>query len=96
MGEEFVRLVVVELEVVVLDELDDELEVELEELLDDELLDDVVVVDEDVGAGAGLVDVLELLALAGAHDSFSETIGPVIGRFMAEIGVPGGTLTLNV
>ena len=36
---------------------------------------------------AGVVEV------AGAHCSLSEATGPVIGRPMAEIGVPGGTLT---
>ncbi len=34
--------------------------------------------------------------VTGAHDSLSDTTTPLTGRFMAEIGVPGATFTLNV
>jgi len=45
-----------------------------------------------VVAAVVVVDVVD----EGAHDSLSEMIVPWIGRFIAEIGVPGGTSTLNV
>ena len=47
----------------------------------------VVVVVVVVTPAEGVVDV------DGAHCSLSEATGPVIGRPMAEIGVPGATLT---
>jgi hypothetical protein len=56
--------------------------------LEVEVLPAVVVVDVLVG-----VDELDGEA---THDSVSETTTPVIGRFMAEIGVPGGTLTVKL
>ena len=52
-----------------------------------ELLVGVVVVVVVVADTAGAVEV------DGAHCSLSEATGPVIGRPMAEIGVPGATLT---
>jgi hypothetical protein len=57
-----------------------ELEVEVEEL---EVVELVVV-------------VVELVVEVGEQDSVSEITTPVIGRFMAEIGVPVGTLTSKV
>lgn len=79
--------------VVVLDEVVVEDEVEVEGELE------VVVVE---GDGELVVDVVEeveeveLLLDDGAQVSDSEATTPVIGRFIWEIGVPGGTLTLNV
>ncbi len=48
-----------------------------------------------VGEEVVLVVVVLLVAL-GWQDSLSDLTTPVIGRFIWEIGVPGGTLTLNV
>ena len=89
---EVLEVVVVEDEVepeVVADELDEEepepLELELELELD---------------PGAVLALLVAVVVLedeaVGAHDSLSDTTTPWIGRFMAEIGVPGATFTLNV
>jgi hypothetical protein len=96
---------VVEVPVVVVlddeDELGDpfegEVEVEVEvEPVDVGVVDDV----EDVG-GAEVVVVVVLVVtpadgvveVDGAHDSLSEATGPGIGRPIAEMGVPGATLT---
>jgi hypothetical protein len=74
-----------------------EVEVEVEEL---DGVDELVGVLE-LLAGAVVVDVVVVTATAGvlvvvgAHCSLSEATGPVIGRPIAEIGVPGGTLTWN-
>ncbi len=54
------------------------------------LLDEGAELDEELVVGVD--DVVD----TGAHDSLSDTTTPWIGRFMAEIGVPGATLTLNV
>jgi hypothetical protein len=67
---------------------------------------DLVGVEELVGVvelvvGAVVVDVVVVVTdtagvvalVVGAHCSLSEATGPVIGRPIAEIGVPGGTLT---
>lgn len=99
-GDELVLLVVVvvELVVVVWEEVEREGELEAELLLLVVLLElggvedevEVEVEDEE------LVVVVDVADGAGAHDSLSDTIGPVIGRFIAEIGVPGATFTLNV
>jgi hypothetical protein len=70
--------------------LDFEVEVELEvelEVVVEELEDDLVVV--------VVVVVVEPVPV-GAQDSVSAMTTPVIGRFRLEIGVPGGTFTLNV
>jgi hypothetical protein len=87
------------LELVVVDDEeedeDDEGEVEVEpEVVVEELVGVLLVV---------LVVVLELVTsgaldvvVDGAHDSFSDTTTPWIGSPIAEIGVPGGTFTLNV
>jgi hypothetical protein len=86
--------------VLVVEEEEDEGEVELEpgvvlvlELL---LLEGGAVLDELVVVVVGnklvVVDELD----SGAQDSDSDATTPVIGRFICEIGVPGGTLTLNV
>jgi hypothetical protein len=53
----------------------------------EELVGGAVVVVVVVTDTAGAVEV------AGAHCSLSEATGPVIGRPIAEIGVPGATLT---
>jgi hypothetical protein len=66
---------------------------ELDELVDVvglELVDVVVVVVLVVTLTDGVVEV------DGAHCSLSETTTPLIGSPIAEIGVPGGTLTLKV
>jgi hypothetical protein len=95
------------LEVVVLEdgpelELDPvELEVDESELLGAELELEVVVPLLLVVVPLLLVVVPLLLVVVdddvtGAHDSLSDTTTPLTGRFMAEIGVPGATFTLNV
>jgi hypothetical protein len=93
------------LDVVVEDEVEVELEEDVDELLEVVVLDVVLL---DVGVlevvlldvGVLVVELDELLLLEevddGAQDSLSEATTPVIGRFMSEIGVPGGKLTLNV
>jgi hypothetical protein len=66
---------------------------ELDELVDEvglEVVDVVVVVVLVVTLTEGAVEV------DGAHCSLSETTTPLIGSPIAEIGVPGGTLTLKV
>ena len=97
------------LEVVVLED-EPELEVGPEELEDEPELVVVGLELVVVGAGAGrraggrgrsswcvvLVLVVEDDVVTGAHDSLSDTTTPWTGRFMAEIGVPGATFTLNV
>ena len=62
---------------------------EVEELVVVELVAgaEVVVLVVVVTETAGVVE------LVGVHCSLSEATGPVIGRPMAEMGVPGGTLT---
>ena len=40
-----------------------------------------------------VTDTAGVVEVAGAHCSLSEATGPVIGRPIAEIGVPGATLT---
>jgi hypothetical protein len=81
-----------ELELVELDDPDAEPEVEVE-------LETVELVD-DVEGGVVLVLVLVVVvapaAGVGVQLSFSDTTTPVIGRFICEIGVPAGTLTLKV
>lgn len=79
------------LEVVVLED-EPELEVDPDEFEEAEL--ELLELDVVVLLLAGLVLVDD--EATGAHDSLSETTTPWIGRFMAEIGVPGGTFTLNV
>jgi hypothetical protein len=92
-----VVVVVVEGEPEPLCEGEVEVEVEVEEL---DGVDELVGVLE-LLAGAVVVDVVVVTATAGvlvvvgAHCSLSEATGPVIGRPIAEIGVPGGTLTWN-
>jgi hypothetical protein len=65
----------------------------------DEVVDLVGVVELAVGVVVVLVvvvtDTAGVVEVAGAHCSLSEATGPVIGRPMAEIGVPGATLTWN-
>jgi hypothetical protein len=101
---ELLVVVVLELEVELELELELEVEVELEELDEVEELEGLVVV---VLLEDGLVVVLELVVIVtvGAvvvldeldwQDSLSDATAPLIGRFIDEIGVPGGTLTLNV
>ena len=63
-----------------------ELELELEVVVEEpDGVIEVVVVE-------ALVELLE----SGVQVSVSDVITPVIGRLRFEIGVPGGTLTLNV
>lgn len=84
------------LDVVVVLEDEPELEVEPDEL-DEE--PEPVALEVELGPvlGALLLAVVVVEELGGgAHDSLSDTTTPWIGRFMAEIGVPGGTFTLNV
>jgi hypothetical protein len=86
-------------------EVEVEVEVEVELELDDvdevDEVDDCVVVAELVGEDVVVVVVLVLtdtagvVALDGAHCSLSEATGPVMGRPIAEMGVPGATLTLK-
>jgi hypothetical protein len=83
-GAVLVAEVVVELEVEVEVEVEVVVDVPVPELLVPELVVVVVVVVE-VEPGA-----------EETHDSLSDTTTPVIGSFMSEIGVPGGTFTLNV
>ncbi len=74
-----------------------EVEVELDPGRDE--VDEVVGVLELVDEGAVVVvvvtDTAGVVEVAGAHCSLSEATGPVIGRPIAEIGVPGATFTLN-
>lgn len=74
---------------VVVDEDEGEVEVELEL---EELggAGDVVVVLVTEGT-----EIVELELETGWQDSLSDATGPVIGRFICEIGVPGGTSTLK-
>jgi hypothetical protein len=93
-GLEVVVFVVLEPEpeVEVVDELElelDELELELEELE----LEELEVVELVVGVA---VEVAVVGEGPGWQDSLSEATGPEMGRPMAEIGVPGATLTLKV
>jgi hypothetical protein len=83
------------LEVVVL-EVELELEVDVDELEEEEAELLELVVELDVGVALLLALVVVDDVVAGAHDSLSDTTTPWIGRFMAEIGVPGATFTLNV
>jgi hypothetical protein len=98
---------VLELLVVVLDdepdpwwcggEVEVEVEVDLVGVLDE--VDELVGVLELVVGVAVLVVVVVVtetagvVEVAGAHCSLSEATGPVIGRPIAEMGVPGATLT---
>ncbi len=79
------------LDVEVVEEPEGELEVDVDELEDDDPEDDALELEEVTG-GVVVVEVV----VAGAQDSLSDTTTPWIGRFIAEIGVPGGKLTLNV
>lgn len=79
------------LDVDVVDEPEPALEVDVDALADDDPEDDAVELEEEAG-GVVVVEVV----VAGAQDSLSDTTTPWIGRFIAEIGVPGGKLTLNV
>ncbi|MFZ1992765.1 MAG: hypothetical protein WAU75_01545 [Solirubrobacteraceae bacterium] len=82
-------------------EVEVELEAELELELDD--VDEGVAVVELVGEDVVVVVVVLLVdtetagvgALDGAHCLLSDWTGPVIGSPIAEMGVPGGTLTLK-
>jgi hypothetical protein len=74
-------------------ELEPEVEVELEVEEDEDELP-VLVLPELLVLVDVVVVVVELWD--GTHDSLSDTTVPVIGRPIAEIGVPGGTLTLKV
>jgi hypothetical protein len=65
-------------------------------------LDDVVELDGGAELVVGVVvvvvvvtDTAGVVEVAGAHCSLSEATGPVIGSPIAEIGVPGATLTLK-
>jgi hypothetical protein len=77
-----------------------EVEVEVELGGRDEV-DECVGVLELVGADVVVVVVLVVtdtagvVEVAGAHCSLSEATGPVIGSPIAEMGVPGATLTLK-
>jgi hypothetical protein len=90
------------LEVVV---LDDEPELEVDADVLDEEDDEPELLALEVGVDVVLlllvVVVVEVVVVVddeagGAQDSLSDTTTPWIGRFMAEIGVPGATFTLNV
>ncbi|MGO9821396.1 MAG: hypothetical protein ACLPTJ_12190 [Solirubrobacteraceae bacterium] len=89
------------LEVVV---LEDEPELELDPVeLEEEELELLGVELELEVVGPALLLVVVVVAdddddddVTGAHDSLSDTTTPLTGRFMAEIGVPGATFTLNV
>jgi hypothetical protein len=56
----------------------------------------VVVVGLELEVAPLVVVVVEDDVVTGAQDSLSDTTTPWTGRFMAEIGVPGATFTLNV
>jgi hypothetical protein len=56
----------------------------------------VVVVGLELEVAPLVVVVVEDDVVTGAHASLSDTTTPWTGRFMAEIGVPGATFTLNV
>ena len=54
---------------------------------------DVLVVGAVVVVVVVVTPTVGVVVVDGAHCSLSEATGPVIGRPMAEIGVPGATLT---
>ncbi|HEX3978291.1 MAG TPA: hypothetical protein VHW96_18620 [Solirubrobacteraceae bacterium] len=98
--------VVLDVLVVVLDDEPDPLcegEVEVEGEVAEPVRDGVeelVGVLEVVGGAVVVVvvvvtDTAGVVAVVGAHCSLSEATGPVIGRPIAEMGVPGGTFTLK-
>jgi hypothetical protein len=76
-------------------EEDDEDEVELEVEVWDEVLEELEELEE-LELGGGVVVVLVVVVVSGVQLSLSDATGPGIGRFIAEIGVPGATLTLKV
>lgn len=89
------------LEVVVLED-EPELELDPVELEEEELELLGVELELEVVGPALLLLLVVVVAddddddVTGAHDSLSDTTTPLTGRFMAEIGVPGATFTLNV
>jgi hypothetical protein len=95
--------VVLDVVVVVLDDepepCEGEVEVEVEVVPGCVAVDELVgVLELDVGVVVVVVvvtDTAGVVEVAGAHCSLSEATGPVIGRPIAEIGVPGATLTLK-
>jgi hypothetical protein len=68
-----------------------EVEVEVEVVVELEELGVDVVVVVVVVVGTGTLGVGD-----GVHDSLSDAITPLTGSPICEIGVPGGTFTLNV
>jgi hypothetical protein len=77
--------------------LDFEVEVEVEVVpVELELELEVVVEEPDGELEVVVVEPLDELLESGVQVSVSDTTTPVMGRLRFEIGVPGGTLTLNV